>query len=38
MGDMTGEEKSHPHDICEAALAHTRKDKSHLTCSRSAAS
>jgi integrase len=27
--DWAGEETAHPHDICEAALAHTRKDKSH---------
>jgi integrase len=27
--DLCGEETSHPHDIAEAALAHTRKDKSH---------
>jgi integrase len=27
--DWAGEETSHPHDICEAALAHTRRDKSH---------
>jgi integrase len=29
--DWAGEETSHPHDICEAALAHTRKDKSHAS-------
>jgi integrase len=27
--DWAGEETAHPHDICEAALAHTRKDKAH---------
>jgi hypothetical protein len=27
--DWAGEETSHPHDICEAALAHVRKDKAH---------
>jgi len=27
--DWAGEETSHPHDICEAALAHRRKDKTH---------
>ena len=27
--DWAGEETTYPHDICEAALAHTRKDKAH---------
>ena len=27
--DWAGEETNTPHDICEAALAHTRKDKAH---------
>ena len=27
--DWAGEETDHGHDICEAALAHTRKDKTH---------
>jgi integrase len=27
--DWAGEETKHDHDICEAALAHTRKDKTH---------
>jgi integrase len=27
--DWAGETTSHPHDICEAALAHKRKDKTH---------
>jgi integrase len=27
--DWAGEETDTPHDICEAALAHTRKDKAH---------
>ena len=27
--DWAGEETDFPHDICEAALAHTRKDKTH---------
>jgi integrase len=27
--DWAGEETDHPHDICEAALAHIRRDKTH---------
>ena len=27
--DWAGEETNTPHDVCEAALAHTRKDKVH---------
>jgi integrase len=27
--DWAGESTNHPHDVCEAALAHTRKDKTH---------
>jgi integrase len=29
--DWAGEETNHPHDICEAALAHTRGDKVHAS-------
>jgi integrase len=27
--DWAGEETGYPHDICEAAIAHKRKDKTH---------
>jgi integrase len=27
--DWAGEETNTPHDVCEAALAHTRKDETH---------